>query len=55
MTTKGQPRLVYMQISKNTFLELNTVTPQRPAGVSHYGLVGAERGGCGGDVSQAGD
>jgi len=35
----GQPRLVYMQISKNTFLELNPVTPQRPAGVSHYGLV----------------
>lgn len=36
---KGQPRLVYMQISKNTFLELNPVTAQRPAGVSHYGLV----------------
>jgi hypothetical protein len=35
----GQPRLVYMQISKNTFLELNPVTPQRPAGFSHYGLV----------------
>ncbi len=36
---KGKPRLVYMQISKNTFLELNPVTPQRPAGFSHYGLV----------------
>ena len=35
---KGQPRLVYMQISKNTFLELNPVTGQRPAGFSHYGL-----------------
>ncbi len=35
---KGQPRIVYMQISKNTFLELNPVTPQRPAGFSHYGL-----------------
>src|ERR1700730_13560886 len=35
---KGQPRLVYMQISKNTFLELNQVTAQRPAGFSHYGL-----------------
>jgi len=35
---KGQPRIVYLQISKNTFLELNTVTPQRPAGFSHYGL-----------------
>ena len=36
---KGQPRLVYLQISKNTFLELNPVTAQRPAGFSHYGLV----------------
>ena len=35
---KGQPRLVYMQISENTFLELNPVTPERPAGFSHYGL-----------------
>jgi catechol 2,3-dioxygenase-like lactoylglutathione lyase family enzyme len=35
---KGQPRLVYMQISRNTFLELNPVTAQRPAGFSHYGL-----------------
>jgi catechol 2,3-dioxygenase-like lactoylglutathione lyase family enzyme len=35
---KGQPRLVYLQISKNTFLELNPVTAQRPAGFSHYGL-----------------
>jgi predicted enzyme related to lactoylglutathione lyase len=36
---KARPRLVYLQISKNTFLELNPVTPQRPAGFSHYGLV----------------
>jgi catechol 2,3-dioxygenase-like lactoylglutathione lyase family enzyme len=35
---KGQPRLVYMQISKTTFLELNPVTAQRPAGFGHYGL-----------------
>ena len=35
---KGQPRIVYLQISRNTFLELNPVTPQRPAGFSHYGL-----------------
>ena len=35
---KGQPRLVYMQISKNTFLELNPVAAGRPAGFSHYGL-----------------
>src|SRR5215471_19070142 len=36
---KGQPRLVYLQISKNTFLELNPVNAQRQAGFSHYGLV----------------
>jgi hypothetical protein len=31
-------RLVYMQISKNTFLELNPANAQRPAGFTHYGL-----------------
>jgi len=35
----GQPRLVYLQISKNTFLELNPVSAQRPAAFSHYALV----------------
>jgi catechol 2,3-dioxygenase-like lactoylglutathione lyase family enzyme len=35
---KKQPRLVYMQISKNTFLELQPVNAQRPAGFNHYGL-----------------
>jgi catechol 2,3-dioxygenase-like lactoylglutathione lyase family enzyme len=35
---KGQPMIVYMQISKNTFLELNQATPQRPPGFTHYGL-----------------
>src|SRR5215510_10968368 len=41
----GAPRLVYMQISKNTFLELQPATTERPAGFTHYGLV----------VSNAGD
>jgi catechol 2,3-dioxygenase-like lactoylglutathione lyase family enzyme len=35
---QGQPRLVYMQISRNTFLELNPATAERPAGFTHYGL-----------------
>jgi catechol 2,3-dioxygenase-like lactoylglutathione lyase family enzyme len=35
---KGQPRLVYLHISRNTFLELNPATAQRPAGFNHYGL-----------------
>jgi methylmalonyl-CoA/ethylmalonyl-CoA epimerase len=35
---KGQPALVYVQISKNTFIELQPATPQRPPGVSHFGI-----------------
>jgi catechol 2,3-dioxygenase-like lactoylglutathione lyase family enzyme len=34
----GQPRIVYLHISKDTFLELNQASAQRPAGFSHYGL-----------------
>ena len=36
---QGQPTLVYLHISKDTFLELGQADAQRPAGVSHYGLV----------------
>src|SRR6476619_5622425 len=35
----GAPRLVYMQISRNTFLELQPATAQRPAGFTHSGRV----------------
>ena len=36
---KGQPRLVYMQISKNTFLELNPAKRRSGRlGFTHYGL-----------------
>jgi len=34
----GQPRLVYMHISRDTFLELGQANAQRPTGFSHYGL-----------------
>ena len=34
----GQPTLVYLYISRNTFLELNQANAQRPAGFTHYGL-----------------
>ena len=34
----GQPRLIYLHISRNTFLELLPANAQRPAGVNHYGL-----------------
>jgi lactoylglutathione lyase len=35
----GQPRLVYLHVSQNTFLELGQANAQRPAGFTHYGLV----------------
>jgi catechol 2,3-dioxygenase-like lactoylglutathione lyase family enzyme len=35
---KGMPTIVYLQISQNTFLELNQAGAQRPPGFSHYGL-----------------
>ena len=36
---KGQPTLVYLHISRNTFLELNQATAERAPGFTHYGLV----------------
>jgi catechol 2,3-dioxygenase-like lactoylglutathione lyase family enzyme len=36
---KGKPTLVYVQISKNTFLELQPATADRPPGLSHFGVV----------------
>jgi catechol 2,3-dioxygenase-like lactoylglutathione lyase family enzyme len=35
---KGQTTLVYVQISRNTFVELQPANAQRPAGINHFGL-----------------
>ncbi len=35
---KGQPTLVYVQISRNTFIELQPANAQRPAGLNHLGV-----------------
>jgi len=35
---KGNVALVYVQISKNTFIELQPANAQRPAGMNHFGL-----------------
>ena len=35
---KGQVALVYVQISKNTFVELQPANPQRPPGINHFGV-----------------
>lgn len=34
----GLPRLVYVQVSQNTFIELQPANANRPAGISHFGL-----------------
>jgi catechol 2,3-dioxygenase-like lactoylglutathione lyase family enzyme len=34
----GQPTLVYVQISKGTFVELQPANAQRPPGLNHLGL-----------------
>jgi predicted enzyme related to lactoylglutathione lyase len=36
---KGEPTLVYLHISRDTFLELGQANTQRPVGFTHYGLV----------------
>jgi catechol 2,3-dioxygenase-like lactoylglutathione lyase family enzyme len=35
---KGQPRLVYVHISRNTFVELQPGNPQGPAVINHLGI-----------------
>ncbi len=35
---EGQPTAIYLQISRNTFLELQQANAQRPAGLNHFGL-----------------
>jgi len=35
---KGQITLVYVQISRNTFVELQPANEQRPPGINHFGL-----------------
>lgn len=35
---KGQPRLAYVQASKNTFVELQPSNANRPVGLNHFGL-----------------
>jgi catechol 2,3-dioxygenase-like lactoylglutathione lyase family enzyme len=34
----GQPTLVYVQISRNTFIELQPSNAQRPPGLNHLGI-----------------
>ena len=36
---KGEVQLVYVQVSKDTFIELQTIAPDRPAGIYHFGVV----------------
>ena len=38
-TPAGAVQLVYIQVSKDTFIELQSVSPERPAGIYHFGVV----------------
>ena len=35
---KGQPTLSYVQVSRDTFVELQPANANRPAGLTHFGL-----------------
>ena len=35
----GEVQLVYVQISQNTFVELQPANAQRPPGITHFGVV----------------
>ena len=37
-TPQGDVHLVYVQVSQNTFIELQSVNAQRPAGIYHFGV-----------------
>ena len=37
-TAAGQVQVVYVQISQNTFIELQPANAQRPPGIYHFGL-----------------
>jgi len=34
----GSPYLTYLQVNRNTFVEVMQATPERPAGCPHFGL-----------------
>jgi catechol 2,3-dioxygenase-like lactoylglutathione lyase family enzyme len=36
---QGDVQLVYVQVSKNTFVEIQPANAQRPVGISHFGIV----------------
>jgi catechol 2,3-dioxygenase-like lactoylglutathione lyase family enzyme len=51
---KGQPTLVYVQISKNTFVELQPSNAQRPPGINHLGIHVENMGAASGMFKQRG-
>ena len=38
VNAQGEVQLVYVQISQNTFIELQPANAQRPPGINHFGL-----------------
>jgi len=37
-TPQGKVQLVYVQVSKNTFIEIQSIAADRPAGIYHFGV-----------------
>ena len=37
-TPSGQVQLVYVQVSQNTFIEIQSANAERPAGIYHFGV-----------------
>ena len=37
-TPEGKVQLVYVQVSQNTFIEIQSIAPDRPAGIYHFGV-----------------
>ena len=37
-TPSGQVQLVYVQVSQNTFIEIQAANAERPAGIYHFGV-----------------
>jgi catechol 2,3-dioxygenase-like lactoylglutathione lyase family enzyme len=35
---EGKTQLVYVQISRGTFIEIQSIAPDRPAGIYHFGV-----------------
>jgi catechol 2,3-dioxygenase-like lactoylglutathione lyase family enzyme len=50
----GKPAITYLQINRDTFLELAPSTPERPVGLNHVGILADDLKGAVGTLRQQG-